>query len=103
MEGMPVSPNPRTATQQPGVQTAAGSHSQQPPQQPVLADRSHDSVTKTVRAKLTSAFLKRRNSNKKVQWDRAVIDNEKTPKVPSVRPPTPPPFKKRKAFATWLH
>ncbi|KAE9368783.1 hypothetical protein N431DRAFT_64157 [Stipitochalara longipes BDJ] len=82
MEGMPVSQNPHAATQQIGVQTTAGS--QQPPQQPVPSEQSHDNIPKQALAKLTSAFLKRRNSNKKVQWDVSVIYNEKTPKVPSI-------------------
>jgi hypothetical protein len=66
-----------------------GSYYQQPAQRGP-ADRSTDSLPKGVPARRRSAWLKHRNSNKKVRWDRSVIDNEKTPKVPSVRPPTPP-------------
>ncbi|KAN0093649.1 hypothetical protein V8E51_016833 [Hyaloscypha variabilis] len=81
---MPVSQSSHTAPQQTGVQRTAGPHPQQPQQQPVPGEQSHDSLPKKALIKLTSAFLKRRNSNKTVRWDETVIDNEKAPKVPSI-------------------
>ena len=91
MEGMPVSQHLHHETQQPSIQTQAGSFPQQSPQQPA---KSLDSASQRVPARPSSAFLKRRDPNKKVSWDNSVVDNEKAPKSPSVRPPTPPLLKK---------
>jgi hypothetical protein len=94
MEGMPAGQHPHPATQQLGTQATAGSYPQQPPPQEAPGKQSADLLHPKVPARLTSAFLKKHKSNKKVRWDHSVVDNEKTPKVPSVRPPTPPLLKK---------
>lgn len=95
---MSVSQYPTLTTQQPCTQTTAGDHPQQQPQQPAPTEQSSDVAPQKVQARPVSAFLKRRDSNKKVSWDHSVVDNEKAPKTPSVRPSTPPLLKKAIGF-----
>jgi hypothetical protein len=83
MEGMPVSQYPELATQKPGFQARSIV-------QPPAPQQSLDSIPPKDKARPASALLKKRRQKKTVHWDHSVIDNERKPKVPSVRPLTPP-------------
>lgn len=78
------------ATQHPHAQMKANFKPHQAVGKHAQASRSTDSLPHKTPAKRPDAWLKRRNKNKIIRWDKTVVDNEKAPKIPSVRPPTPP-------------
>jgi hypothetical protein len=80
-------------TQQPGIQKRPGVNPQQQPPQLGRVGQSADSIPQKGPAR-PSAFLKKRKTNLKVRWDNMTVDNEQTPKAPTVRPPTPPLVKR---------
>jgi hypothetical protein len=90
---MPASQHLNSTTQQPGIQKGSGVNPQQQPPQLGRIGQSADSIPQKGPAR-PSAFLKKRKPNLKVRWDNLIVDNEQTPKAPSVRPPTPPLVKR---------
>jgi hypothetical protein len=90
---MPASQHLNLTTQQSGTQKESGVNPQQQPPQLGRVGRSADTIPRKSPAR-ASAFLKKRKSNLKVRWDNLTVDNEQTPKAPSVRPPTPPLVKR---------
>jgi hypothetical protein len=86
---MPARQHLNLTTQQPGTQKGSGVNPQQQPPQLGRVGQSADSIPQKGTAR-PSAFLKKRKTNLKVRWDDLIVDNEHTPKVLSVRPPTPP-------------
>jgi hypothetical protein len=90
---MPASQHLNLTTQQSGAQKGSGVNSQKQPPQLGRVGQSADSILQKGPAR-PSAFLKKRKPNLKVRWDNLTVDNEQTPKAPSVRPPTPPLVKR---------
>jgi hypothetical protein len=90
---MPASQHLNLTTQQSGTQKGSCVNPQQQPPQLGRVGLSADSIPRKGPAR-PSAFLKKRKPNLKVRWDNLTVDNEQTPKAPSVRPPTPPLVKR---------